>query len=125
MGTMTDYRDYGSSTADDVVAKLEAVNAKVDEMRKNMENDPDSMGDKILKAALPSITGLVAGKLFQMVWDRGTAKRFGDVKGDSVKGLLLSVAFAGLSAAVGAAVSQLSDRSSQAIVDRRHRKARK
>ncbi|WP_169276169.1 DUF4235 domain-containing protein [Bifidobacterium moraviense] len=125
---MTDYRHDDApahaggsySAADDVVAKLDAVNAKVDEMRAKIENDPDSMGDKILKAALPSVAGLVAGKLFQVAWNRGTARRFGEVGEGSAKGFLLSVAFAGLSAAVGAAVSQLSNRSSQALVDRRH-----
>ncbi|KAB8291964.1 DUF4235 domain-containing protein [Bifidobacterium avesanii] len=121
---MTDYRyDDEPSAADHVVAQLERVNAKVDEMRAKMEQDPDSMGDKILKAALPSVAGLVAGKLFDMAWNRGTAKRFGDVRQESAKGLLLSVAFAALSAAVGAAVATLSTRSSQAIVDRRHRRA--
>ena len=113
---MTDYRsESDSSTADRIVASLGAVNAKVDEMRSNLEHDPDSLGDKILKAALPSIAGLVAGKLFQVVWNRGTAKHNGN-------GFIMSVLFAGLSAAVGAAVAQLSNRGSQALVDRRHAK---
>ena len=126
MVCMTDYRydDAPSapspSFADDVVAQLDVVNAKVDEMRAKFENDPDSMGDKILKAALPSVAGLVVGKLFQMAWDRGTSKRFGEVREGSMRGFLLSVVFAALSAAVGAAVSQLSTRGSQAFVDRRH-----
>lgn len=128
---MTDYRydDSASSAAgglhsaaDSAVARLDAVNAKVDEMRAKMQNDPDSMGDKMLKAALPSVAGLVAGKVFQMLWDRGTAKRFGNVSEGSAKGFLLSVGFAALSAGLGAAVSQLSTRSSQALVDRRHAK---
>lgn len=119
---MTDYRSDGApSTADRIVAGLGTVNAKVDEMRSNMEQDPDSMGDKILKAALPSIAGLVAGKLFQLIWDHGTAEHSRNGNDNS---FMMSVLFAGLSAAVGAVVAQLSGRGSQALVDRRHAKRR-
>lgn len=41
---------------------------------------------------------------------------------DQQESLFMSILFAALSAAVGAAVSQLSDRGSKALVARRHRR---
>ena len=76
----------GSST-DRIIEGFARINEKVDAMRNQRLNDPDSLGDKAVKFALPSIAG-----------------------------------FAALSAAVGAAVSQLSDRGSKALVARRHRR---
>ena len=42
---------------------------------------------------------------------------------DAPQGLAMSLAFAAVSAALGAVVSQLSDRGSKAFVDHRHRKS--
>ena len=46
----------------------------------------------------------------------------GDGVVDQQESLFMSILFAALSAAVGAAVSQLSDRGSKALVARRHRR---
>ena len=116
------------STADRIVAGFDKINEKVDAMRAERLNDPDSLGDKLLKAALPSIAGFVAGKVFTMLWNRGTSRRksstgaLGDGVVDDHESFVMSLLFSALSAAIGAVVSQLSDRGSQAIVDRRHRK---
>lgn len=122
---MTEFQ--AESTADRIVAGFDAINKKVDAMRADRLNDPDSLGDKLLKAALPSVAGFVAGKAFTMLWNRGTARHArknvnGDGTVDQQESLLMSLLFSALSAAIGAAVSQLSDRGSQAIVDRRHRR---
>lgn len=127
---MTEFQ--AESTADRIVAGFDAINKKVDAMRADRLNDPDSLGDKLLKAALPSVAGFVAGKAFTMLWNRGTARHarknvngdgtLGDGTVDQQESLLMSLLFSALSAAIGAAVSQLSDRGSQAIVDRRHRR---
>lgn len=129
---MTDFQP--TSAADDIIATLDGINRKVDDMRNARINDPDSLGDKLLKFALPSIAGFIAGKLFQSLWNSSVAKpttrrqkngTLGDGIVDDHESLFMSIAFSALSAAVTAAVSQLSDRGSQAIVDRRHRRRNK
>ncbi|MCH9275692.1 DUF4235 domain-containing protein [Bifidobacterium amazonense] len=128
---MTDVQ--AESTADQIIAVFDRINEKVDAMRAKRINDPDSLGDKFLKFALPSVAGFVAGKLFTFAWNRSLGRNrkaasqagagsFGDGVVDEKESLMMSVLFSALSAAVGAAVSQLSDRGSQAIVDRRHRR---
>ena len=72
----------------------------------------------------------MAGKLFTLVWNKFVARKrpsdgtgeLGDGVVDQQESLFMSILFAALSAAVGAAVSQLSDRGSKALVARRHRR---
>lgn len=115
-----------TSTADHIVDALHGVDDKVDAMRARRLSDPDSMGDKLLKWALPSAAGLIGGKLFELVWKRGVSRRNTrrGLAADAPQGLLMNLAFAALSAAFGAVVSQLSDHGSKAIVDLRHRHRR-
>ncbi|AKV55823.1 hypothetical protein BACT_0088 [Bifidobacterium actinocoloniiforme DSM 22766] len=119
-------RHDASAATDRAVERLRKLDEKVDEMRAHVNNDPDSLGDKLVKLALPSVTGLVAGKLFDSVRDaRSKARNSGvDQEGDGQgQGTALaSVAFAALSAAFTAVVSELSDRGSQALIDRRHQR---
>ncbi|WP_172146718.1 DUF4235 domain-containing protein [Bifidobacterium panos] len=116
----TDSGSDSASGADKAIESLQRIDGKVDELRSQMMSDPDSLGDKLLKMAIPAVTGLVAGHLFQMVWDKGTNRL--DAEEEAQQGLLMSIAFAAASAAFGAVVSTLSGRGSQALVDRRHRK---
>ena len=60
-----------------------------------------------------------------MIWDKGTSKRNlrKGLAADAPQSLAMSLAFAAVSAALGAVVSQLSDRGSKAFVDHRHREA--
>ncbi|OZG65621.1 DUF4235 domain-containing protein [Bifidobacterium eulemuris] len=121
-----DYQDdYEGSSADRIVAQFHAIDDKVNAMRDQRLNDPDSLGDKLIKFALPTLAGLVAGKAFQLLWDRGPGRKGKTVDDAAQQGLVMSLAFAAASAAFGAIVSQLSDRGSQALVDRRHRKTRR
>lgn len=111
-----------SSTADQTVEALHRIDEKVDALRERRLGDPDSMGDKIFKWAFPSIVGLVAGKVFQLAWDRGVSSR-NLARGraaDAPQGFVASLVFAAASAAFGAVVSQLSDHGSKAFVERRH-----
>ncbi|NEG55216.1 DUF4235 domain-containing protein [Bifidobacterium platyrrhinorum] len=112
------------SSADRAVEALHRVDEKVDALREQRMNDPESLGDKLLKWAVPSLAGLIGGKLFQLVWNHGMSRRNvrRGLAADAPQGVLASVAFSVLSAAFGALVSQLSDRGSKAIVDRRHRR---
>lgn len=111
--------------ADQVVDGLHRVDDAVNNLRDRRLNDPDSLLDKLFKSAVPALAGLVAGKVLQTVWDKGVARRNlrKGLAADAPQGLMMSLAFAAISAACGAVVSQLSDRGSQALVDRRHRRS--
>lgn len=101
------------SSADRAVDSLHRIDEKVNRLREDRLNDPDSLGDKLIKSAVPALAGLVAGKAFQMIWDKGTSKRNlrKGLAADAPQSLAMSLAFAAVSAALGAVVSQLSDRS--------------
>ena len=112
--------------ADQVVGMLHQVDGKVNDMRNSIESDPDSLTDKLIKFALPSIAALLAGKLFQSFWSGLVRKRNGGVDNpeedqeSATAGLLFGV----LSAAVTALVSGLFERGSQALIDRRHQRCK-
>ena len=61
------------SSADRAVDSLHRIDEKVNRLREDRLNDPDSLGDKLIKSAVPALAGLVAGKAFQMIWDRAQA----------------------------------------------------
>ena len=106
------------SSADRVVAALHTVDEKVNAMRDQRLNDPDSFGDKIFKSVVPTLAGLVLGKAFEMVWKKSAVRADG-TKNEAAEAAL-GIVFAVVSAGFGALVSQLSGRGSKAIVDRRH-----
>ena len=110
------------SSADRAVAALHAVDEKVNALRDQRLNDPDSFGDKIFKTATPALAGLVFGKAFEMLWKRSVGRK--SVRADGTTNeaaeVALSIAFAVASTAFGTLVSQLSDRGSKAIVNKRH-----
>jgi hypothetical protein len=123
----TDATDDGTQklheTADSVVDSLKTIDTKVSAMSAARTRDPDTLSDKIVKAAVPSLAGLVAGKAFQMLWDKETVKRRGSVDANDddsqQQGFLMSLLFAAMSAAFTAVISQISDRGSKAFVARR------
>ena len=111
------------STADRVVAALHNIDGKVNAKRDQRLNDPDSFGAKIFKFAMPT---LAFGKVFEMAWKQSVGRKatLPDGTTDARKDAILGIAFAVISAALGALVSQLSDRGSKAIVNHRHAKRR-
>ena len=120
-----------TATADRVVAQLHDLDEKVTAMKQQRSEDPETAGDKILKLALPSVAGLVAGKVFQLLWDKLSSSRKttsggsadeGLVDDDVERGLWSSLVFAAMSAAFSAVISQLSDRGSKALVSHRQHK---
>ncbi|MCX8673232.1 DUF4235 domain-containing protein [Bifidobacterium sp. B4001] len=121
---MTDSGRESGGMADQVVGMLHQVDGKVNDMRNSIESDPDSLTDKLIKFALPSIAALLAGKLFQSFWSGLVRKRNGGMDNpeeeqeSATAGLLFGV----LSAAVTALVSGLFERGSQALIDRRHQR---
>ncbi|NEG96972.1 DUF4235 domain-containing protein [Bifidobacterium sp. SMB2] len=120
---MTDSReDALSPTARDIVEGIDAFNEKVTDMRAKFEADPDDAIDKMMKVVFPAAAGFVASKALEMMWNHGTPKHAPKI--GVVRGMVNSAVFAGLSAAVGAMVSQASEHGSQALVNRRHRRNR-
>ena len=107
------------SSADRVVAALHTVDEKVNAMRDQRLNDPDSFGDKIFKFAMPTLVGLAFGKVFEKKSVGRKAVRADGTKNEAAEAAL-GIVFAVVSAGFGALVSQLSGRGSKAIVDRRH-----
>ena len=117
---MTNNMHAADSNADKAIENLHRIDSKINALRNQMMSDPDSLGDKLLKMAIPAVTGLVASHLFQMAWDKGTSRL--DAEEEVQQGLFMSIAFAAASAAFAAIVSTLSCRGSQALVNLRHRK---
>ncbi|WEV73924.1 DUF4235 domain-containing protein [Bifidobacterium sp. ESL0798] len=94
-------------------------------MRQHRLQDPDTLGDKIFKMIFPFTVGTVAGQLFKSLWeDRSSGKRTAGTaaaeEDAQQQGLVGSIIFAALSAALGAVISELSVRGSNALVTRRH-----
>ncbi|MGO1346029.1 MAG: DUF4235 domain-containing protein, partial [Bifidobacterium psychraerophilum] len=88
-----------TDTADRLTAQFDSVNAKVDDMRSDIESDPDSFSDKIIKLALPALTGMLAGQIFKMIWNKQRGKDGLDDE-ERQEGFFMSLVFAALSAAV-------------------------
>ena len=112
-----------NNQADQLVGAFSRIDEKVSQMRSLAESDQETLMDKLLKFALPSIAGLLAGKLFQAFWSSMVRKRNGDMdteEGDqesATAGLLFAV----LSAAVTTLASGLIERGSQTLIDKRHK----
>lgn len=101
-------------------------------MRQNRLQDPDTLGDKIVKIVLPTVLGALAGKVFKTVWDsqitrrRRSAGTGGTAEDAQQQGFIASVIFAAASAAFGSVISSLGTRGSNALVTRRqNRRGRK
>lgn len=119
-----------SGTADEVVSRLHKTDGKLNRIRHKLLDDPDTLGDKVTKTAVPSLVGLVGGKVFQSIWDHTVTKsRKGGGK-DSEResahqqGVAMSIVFAVLSAAFGALLSEISTRGTQAFITKRQGKRR-
>ncbi len=118
---MSEKTDFGSG-ADRAVEVLHRIDEKVDAMRTHRINDPDSFGDKIFKTAFPAVMGFAFSTLFDMVWKKGVRRKVvrADGSRNARQEAILGIAFTVLSAGLGALVSQLSERGSKAIVNKRH-----
>ena len=85
-------------------------------------NSESTIPTILFKVAAPTLAGLVFGKLFELAWRKSVGRKavLPDGTTDKRKELALNLVFGVASAGLGALVSQLSDRGSQALVDRRH-----
>lgn len=110
-----------SDLADKVGSQLGTIDSKVNDMRKQVENDPETVGDKLLKVAIPAVSALIASQLFKIFWNKTTGNSKDDVD-DSQQGIFMTILFAGLSAALSSAVSQFSGIGSTTYVKHRQKK---
>ncbi|MFR0569520.1 hypothetical protein ACLUXI_05525 [Bifidobacterium apri] len=111
----------GSANADAIIAGLQTVDNAVTALKARRERDPETLGDKILLFALPTIAGVVVGRIMQSVW-AGIERR--SIAGGNTKtttSLIASLSRTAISAAVAAVTNQLSSIAAQSIVSRRHR----
>ncbi|MEE1295409.1 MAG: DUF4235 domain-containing protein [Bifidobacterium sp.] len=109
------------ATTDKVVGQLNKVDDKVTELRAQRMSDPDTLGDKAVKMALPSLIGMVAGKVFQSVWDTMMNKIHpspDDDAKDRQNGIIMSMLFAAVSGAFGVLVTRGSDKGTDWLVHR-------
>lgn len=115
--------DSASPGADRAVTWLHDVDDKVNALRKEREEDPDSLTDKLITIAVPTLASLAVGKLLKTVWDKGLDRRRSATGNEDFgTGILMASLFAALSAAVGTVVTRLGDRGSRAYVARKHRR---
>lgn len=111
----------GSANADAIIARLQTVDNAVAALKSRRERDPETLGDKILLFALPTVAGIVVGRVMQSVWT-GIERR--SIAGGNTKAttsLFASLSRTAISAAVAAITNQLSSMAAQSIVARHHR----
>ncbi|MFT8705527.1 DUF4235 domain-containing protein [Bifidobacterium aquikefiricola] len=107
--------------ADKVGTQLGTIDSKVNDMRKQVENDPETVGDKLIKMLIPAVAAMIIGQLFKMFWNK-TTKNSEDGVDDDRQGILMTILFSGLSAAISSAVQQFSGIGSAAFVKHRQHK---
>lgn len=111
------------------ISQLRNFDKKINAKRARIKSDPDDAFDKLLKFALPAITGLIIGQITSLVWKQGKKRVLPSASIDDSStaddGIIASMLFAAFSAAVGSLATSLSNRGSQKIVDARHHRQMK
>lgn len=96
------------------IDQLHRADERITAQRNRIKADPDDAFDKLVKFAVPSAAGLLAGKLAEVAWKR--------IRGEREDGILASMLFAALSAAIGSLITSLATRGSASLTNARHRK---
>lgn len=117
MSTPTDMH----TAADTIVTRLQAVDTAVTALKARRERDPETLGDKILLFALPTIAGVAIGRIMQSVWSGVERRCIAGGKTKATTSLIVSLSRTAISAAVAAVTNQLSSMAAQAIVNKHHR----
>ncbi|PKU89511.1 membrane associated protein [Bifidobacterium thermophilum] len=111
----------GGVNVDAIIARLQTVDNAIAALKDRRERDSETLGDKILLFALPTVAGIVVGRIMQSVWT-GIERR--SIAGGNTKAttsLFASLSRTAISAAVAAITNQLSSMAAQSIVARHHR----
>ena len=120
----------------EILEQIHSVDSKITQQRNKIQNDPDDLSDKLLKAVIPALAGIVIGQIATIAWNKIMPSSLAQGKrgrGRKTQNLTTSpeevnvavsiaaaAAFAAFSSALGSVASQLSQRGSQAIVDHKH-----
>lgn len=122
------------------VQRLNAANHKIDALRERRLKNPNTLGDSLLKAALPSFATFIAGQIAHVVWKKHVDTR--KINSDSnnrpnnlskekiaqnqrvtqEEPLLMSIGFAVFSAILTTIVGRLVSHRTLSYVARRQRK---
>lgn len=126
----------GGSPASGLQENLAKVDKMVTEQKKKLEDDPDDFVDKLIKMALPAMTGFVVSKLISLGWDaifhQGRFSKNDQIEGvdedevisgdEASQGILMGMLFAAVSGALGSLASTVSTKESQRLVNKRQDK---
>lgn len=111
-----------SATADRVVASMNKVDKKVADLTRQCTSDPETASDKIIGMATPALSGMIAGKVFQLIWDAVTAKIHPSPKDDAEdkqRGIVASMIFAAFSAAFTTLITTIATRGTNKFIAHR------
>ncbi|MFU0574559.1 DUF4235 domain-containing protein [Gardnerella vaginalis] len=122
------------------VQRLNAANRKIDALRERRLKNPNTLGDSLLKAALPSFATFIAGQIAHIVWKKHVDTRKINLNSNNrpnnlskekiaqkqhvkqEEPLLMSIGFAVFSAILTTIVGRLANRGTLSYVARRQRK---
>lgn len=122
------------------VQRLNAANHKIDALRERRLKKPNTLGDSLLKAALPSFATFIAGQIAHVIWKKHVDTRKINVNSNNrpnnlskekivqkqrvkeEEPLLMSLGFAVFSAILTTIVGRLVSHGTLSYIARRQRK---
>ena len=122
------------------VQRLNAANRKIDALRERRLKNPNTLGDSLLKSALPSFATFIAGQIAHVIWKKHVDTRTINLSSNnrsnnlskekiaqkqSVKQeepLIMSLGFAVFSAILTTIVGRLASHGTLSYIARRQRK---
>ena len=122
------------------VQRLNAANHKIDALRERRLKNPNTLGDSLLKAALPSFATFIAGQIAHVIWKKHVDTRKINVNSNNrpnnlskekivqkqrvkqEEPLLMSLGFAVFSAILTTIVGRLVSHGTLSYIVRRQRK---
>ena len=122
------------------VQRLNAANRKIDALRERRLKNPNTLGDSLLKAALPSFATFIAGQIAHVVWKKhvdtekinlNSNNRPNNLSKEKIaqkqrvkqeEPLLMSIGFAVFSAILTTIVGRLVSSGTLSYIARRQRK---
>lgn len=122
------------------VQRLNAANHKIDVLRERRLKNPNTLGDSLLKAALPSFATFIAGQIAHVIWKKhvdtkkinlNSNNRSNNLSKEKIaqkqhvkqeEPLLMSIGFAVFSAILTTIVGRLVSSGTLSYIARRQRK---
>lgn len=131
---------HSHRAAQTAVQRLNAANHKIDVLRERRLKNPNTLGDSLLKSALPSFATFVAGQIAQLIWKKhvdtkkinlNSNNRSNNLSKEKIakeqrvkqeEPLLMSLGFAVFSAIITTLVGRLVSHGTLSYIARRQRK---